>query len=222
MNNGKENKQKGRPKKNTDDRPYKNTAFCERLNVLFGNKESQESAANGIGVSRQIFGNWLLGNNMPSIQILVNIANYYKVSTDYLLGLSPNPTNNQNIDNACNITGLSVKSVERLSDWNEDNFKILDDLISTAKMNHITYLFDELQKASNLFIGKGIPYLNNIADMRNDETAKVLVSLIDKCDSITGKANKEFVKLLFLYDEREKNVSYNNIINELKLNGYIE
>ena len=155
-------------------------------------------------------------------QAFLYLAKYYNVSVDWLLGLAEAPTTNKNIKMAIKVTGLSQNSVERLSNWNEDNFKILDDLISTAKMNHITYLFDELQKASNLFIAKGIPYLNNIADMRNDETAKELVSLIDKCDSITGKANKEFVKLLFLYDEREKNVLYNNIFDDLKLNGYIE
>ena len=200
---------------------YDVTEIGKRMKKVRGSMK-QEECANKIGISRTALSNYENGSRTMDIEILYKFCDIFNVTTDYLLGRFEAPTIDENCQTAVKVTGLSQNSIERLSDWNEDNFKILDDLISNAKMNHITYLFDELQKTSRLFIGKGIPYLNDVTDMINDETAKELVSLNEKCDSITGKANKEFVKLLFIYDEREKNSSSNNIINELKLNGYIE
>lgn len=115
MSESKEIKLKGRPKKNTDKEPYKNTVFCNRLNTLFYNrKESQEAAAKVFNTSRQTFGNWLAGRNQPDFETLIKIAKYYNVSTDYLLGI----TNVSSIDNevrtAVEVTGLSEKALENI------------------------------------------------------------------------------------------------------------
>jgi hypothetical protein len=69
MANSKENKRKGRPKKNNDKEPYRNTVFCNKLNKLFGDSgESQEVAANKFNTTRQTFGNWLAGRNQPDYE----------------------------------------------------------------------------------------------------------------------------------------------------------
>lgn len=112
MDNSKENKQKGRPKKNNDKEPYRNTAFCNKLNKLFGDSgESQEVAANKFNTTRQTFGNWLAGRNQPDYETLIAIAKYYNVSTDYLLGLSPNRTTKEDVKTAIKVTGLSEKAI---------------------------------------------------------------------------------------------------------------
>lgn len=49
-----------------------------------------------------------------NIEYLYCIADYFKVSTDYLLGNTPNPTQNKNLDAVCNYTGLSEKAIESL------------------------------------------------------------------------------------------------------------
>ncbi len=48
---------------------------------------SQVTLANALFVSKQSVSNWENDNILPSIEMLVKIAKYFSVSTDYLLGL---------------------------------------------------------------------------------------------------------------------------------------
>lgn len=48
---------------------------------------SQTSLAEELGVTKQSVSNWENDNILPSIEMLVNIAHVFHVSTDYLLGL---------------------------------------------------------------------------------------------------------------------------------------
>lgn len=52
-----------------------------------GLKISQKEAAGVIGVSASIISNYESGERTPSVENLMALANLYKCSTDYLLGL---------------------------------------------------------------------------------------------------------------------------------------
>lgn len=47
---------------------------------------NQKTLAKKLGVTKQTISNWENDNIMPSIEKLVQIADYFMVSTDYLLG----------------------------------------------------------------------------------------------------------------------------------------
>ena len=49
---------------------------------------NQVEFAKILGVSKQCVSNWENDNVMPSIEMLVKIADFFHVSTDYLLGRS--------------------------------------------------------------------------------------------------------------------------------------
>lgn len=67
----------------------------ERIKNLRMNKNlSQVDLAKCLGVTKQSVSNWENENIMPSIEMLIKIANYFSVSTDYLLGLSEKHTLN--------------------------------------------------------------------------------------------------------------------------------
>lgn len=53
---------------------------------------SQVELAEALFVSKQSVSNWENGNIMPSVDMLVKIAKYFSVSTDFLLGLSHEET----------------------------------------------------------------------------------------------------------------------------------
>ncbi|MDE6640166.1 MAG: methyltransferase domain-containing protein [Acetatifactor sp.] len=53
------------------------------------NRVTQQELADSIGVSFQTISKWETGINMPDITILPLLAEYFKVSTDQLLGLQP-------------------------------------------------------------------------------------------------------------------------------------
>ena len=48
---------------------------------------SQVQLAQALHVSKQSVSNWENNNILPSIEVLLQIAAYFSVSTDYLLGL---------------------------------------------------------------------------------------------------------------------------------------
>ncbi len=67
---------------------------------------NQVEMAKIFGVTKQSVSNWENGNIMPSIDMLIKIANFFSVSTDYLLGLSEK--------HALNTDGLSESQVAHI------------------------------------------------------------------------------------------------------------
>jgi len=55
---------------------------------------SQVDLANKLNVTKQSVSNWENENIMPSVDMLIKIAKYFNVTTDYLLGLSEKHTLN--------------------------------------------------------------------------------------------------------------------------------
>lgn len=60
----------------------------ERIKSLRENaKLTQNQLATRIGVSKSLISAYELGNRLPSYDNLIKIATFFKVSTDYLLGI---------------------------------------------------------------------------------------------------------------------------------------
>jgi len=55
---------------------------------------NQVELAKILNVSKQCVSNWENDNVQPSIEMLLKIATFFKVSTDFLLGLDENKTIN--------------------------------------------------------------------------------------------------------------------------------
>ena len=68
-----------------------------RLNAGF----TQEQAAEVLGVSRQTISNWEHNNILPSIEMLIKIADFFSVSTDFLL--------ERDFRTYIDVTGLSAE-----------------------------------------------------------------------------------------------------------------
>lgn len=61
--------------------------FSERLRLLREEKElSQIKLAEILGVKKQTLSDWENGKSETSFEMLVKIADFFGVSTDYLLG----------------------------------------------------------------------------------------------------------------------------------------
>lgn len=66
--------------------------FAQRLKDLRNNKGlSQSALADILGRTQQAIGKWEVGKAEPDSTTLLKLANYFNVTTDYLLGLSDNP-----------------------------------------------------------------------------------------------------------------------------------
>lgn len=81
---------------------------------------SQVTLAKELGVSKQCVSNWENDNILPSIDMLVRIASYFRVSCDYLLGIDERET----ID----VSGLDDEAIAHIS-------LIVKDLLIARKRN---------------------------------------------------------------------------------------
>ena len=70
---------------------------------------NQIELAKHLGVTKQSISNWENDNIMPSVEMLVKIASFFNVSTDFLLGLS-----NKHVLNADGLTEPQVAHIQAL------------------------------------------------------------------------------------------------------------
>jgi len=72
--------------------------FHKRINELQEERgKSQHMTAKKIGITQAAYSNFLKGKRSPNADSLVKLAKYFKVSTDYLLGVTD--TNGRSADN---------------------------------------------------------------------------------------------------------------------------
>ena len=65
--------------------------FGERISILRKAKGiSQVQLANKIGVSKQSVSNWENNNIMPSVDMVITLADFFGCTSDYLLELNEN------------------------------------------------------------------------------------------------------------------------------------
>lgn len=63
--------------------------FCERLTQMRKeNGYNQQYVASYMGVTQVSISNWERGFKEPNFQALIDLANLFDVSSDYLLGIS--------------------------------------------------------------------------------------------------------------------------------------
>ena len=73
---------------------------------------SQVELAKNLHVSKQCISNWENDNILPSIEMLIKIAEFFDVTTDYLLGLS--------VKNTISMDGLTEIQTEHIKALIED------------------------------------------------------------------------------------------------------
>ena len=96
-----------------------NSVFAKRLRELIESTGvSQAELANSVSVTRQAINSYTLGNTVPNSDVLTDIAKYFSVSSDYLLGLIDIKSNDTTVKSICEKIGLSDKSVNLLIDLN--------------------------------------------------------------------------------------------------------
>ncbi len=91
--------------------------FAERLRHLRRSKEmNQVQLARGLGVRKQSVSNWENDNIMPSVEMLERVADFFEVTTDYLLGRDEEAGEGLAVD----VTGLSRREVDHIRQLIED------------------------------------------------------------------------------------------------------
>ena len=93
--------------------------FSERLSELVNTKKrtglSQKEIATQLNLSSGTLSEWCSDNVTPPIDVLPGLAEYFNVSTDWLLGLSDVMSRNEDIQFIHNKTALSQEAISKLT-----------------------------------------------------------------------------------------------------------
>ena len=105
--------------------------LARRLKELrFKRDITQADFAKIIGVAQQTVGSWEKGNSSPNYDILNRIANYFGVSTDYLLGRENVATHNLTLSNE------QVNLLDTFDSLTADGKNVLWEVINSLSVSH--------------------------------------------------------------------------------------
>lgn len=86
--------------------------FAKRIKYLRQTKElNQVQLSEKLGVAKQSVSNWENDNIMPSVEMMEKIADFFGVSTDYLLGRDEKTTTDGTM---VDLTGLTPRQMEHI------------------------------------------------------------------------------------------------------------
>lgn len=136
--------------------------FATRLNLLMEEKNvTQKEMAECLGISRQAVAQYLAGNTKPNTDVLTKIVNFFSVSADYLLGVSPIRTQDITTQEMCAQLGLSEWSIDilqRAAKNKNDNLPcFLNEIIDKLPYSYLLQEYSVLQQIRE----KGIEHEEN-------------------------------------------------------------
>lgn len=98
--------------------------------LLFEKRITQQDLAHEIGLTPATLSRNLSGTHAPKAEVIVAIANYFNVSTDYLLGLTDNRHSH---NNTITIDPLYIKIYDELKELDQDSQDDIFSMISKMK-----------------------------------------------------------------------------------------
>ena len=91
--------------------------FANRIKYLRQSRElTQVQLAEKLGVKKQSVSNWENDNIMPSIDMLIKLADFFQVSTDYLLGRDGVENTSVRMLDVTGLTQTQIVHVSQLID----------------------------------------------------------------------------------------------------------
>ena len=100
------------------------SVFATRLRALMeSNKTTQKELAEIVGTTRQAISQYADGSVQPNVEKLYKMASYFKVSSDWLIGMNDIKSPDLDSIGVHEITGLSDGAIEILRAFRDDDTK---------------------------------------------------------------------------------------------------
>jgi len=96
--------------------------FGKRLKILREEKEmSQDELGRVLNVTQQTVNNYENAKRAPNIEMLCKIADFFKVSKDYLLEQSDKSSSQSKLNNSIEANAKQQRLINKLLDLSEDS-----------------------------------------------------------------------------------------------------
>lgn len=157
--------------------------FPTRLRKLRERKKiSQDVLAKELSVSKSTIGLWETGDTLPDAKSLRDLATYYAVSADYLLGLSDVQSADFTRKTVCEYAGLSDKALDLIL-----TFKDCRDCDGPRTVKRMSWLFVRLLEYPDFFhflrlISRYIDSYSKVCNHFSDQTPYGLSHEFDQLD----------------------------------------
>lgn len=192
-----------------NEKKLSHVALKEKLKEQYGIDISRDSLMNYevSEVNHSKFGT----NLKMSVEYLNCLANFYGVSTDYLLGLSDVKTIKEDIQVACKTTGLSADAIKALQFDNEQSKRHDMFIFEDFLIKELYVSFWALQMRNSV---KNVVQVQSLqsklgSDIVTDETDYYRWRAVQKFEESFDKAVKEFTPL------------YSNDLKITDINAYL-
>lgn len=154
--------------------------------------ETQQELADAIGITRQSLSRYEIAARTINIEVLGTLAQHFGVSADYLLGLSDVRSMEQDMQAACEMTGLSEETITKLkadtpAAWAVD--VLMCSYVSTQDDSFVKEKASPLDLISqyifSAFVSEDIATelvqleLNKKADISKEEATKIAKNMLD-------------------------------------------
>ena len=171
--------------------------FATRLRELMEQtKTTQGTLAKESGCSRQAISQYMDGSSIPNVDKLLSIADFFGVSTDYLLGREEKKNEKELQHIVSGYTGLSVEAIQYLrysvTTWRKptlptDTLSICNQFIEKGSFSLLietmSNYYNELESTTNV-IGSAALTLKEMYDERDD------THVFDIFSSFSGFSNE--------------------------------
>lgn len=160
------------PRKKTNISDAYHDVFPTRLRKLMDDNDvTHQTLGDAIGKPRQSIGGYADGSTLPNLNTVAEIAKFFGVSADYLLGLSEAPTRNVELSGIVDKTGLEIDAIihlliEKETDVGGDNYsdylRFISKIIKHEKTRELVDLIcvytNETGSSMIAINGAGSPY----------------------------------------------------------------
>lgn len=178
---------------------YDNTFAVRLRKLLDETNTTQQVLAEKTNCTRQAIAQYVGGLNAPNVDKLISIAEFFGVSTDYLLGLTDAATTNIELKAMCDYTGLTEKTIETLH-IKQNNFYYMPSLSDKTITGYVKVDFslkDKLLKQAKKESYRGLDFLNEF--IQSFESRQIIIHLNEYLGTLIEVNN--IVKDLLSSDE---------------------
>ncbi|WP_407386381.1 helix-turn-helix domain-containing protein [Ruminococcus sp.] len=169
-------------------------------------KKRRQEVADDLGISRSSLEYYEKGKRRPDIEVLAKLADYYGVSTDYLIGRTNAKTTNKKWRFVCEYTGLSDNAVAVLHEGkSEDNNSNNHD----SYHEFIEFILDEKNTVTVLsFLFHLRMYRDRTKEYQENlrETIQEAEQILEDIDNVKPEVIQGFIDRFS--DDREKEKDY--------------
>lgn len=164
-------------------------AVYSRIKELRESKnESQATLARSLGISQSALGNYERGDRVPDADLILKLARFFGVSSDYILGLSDTTT--PQIEAVHDLIGLSEESTKVLSNLLKsgatEELRALNAIISSGNLKEFLLSFaknmsqTEIESYASVFKDFGLPGQDSDADVPDVEALNYALAVMEK------------------------------------------